>query len=225
MKNNPAEKQQQHQESDDSKTFLMRRYTLCSLKSPSGKLHTHVEVVEDTEAVTPPDQRFREAFKQLFCGGVAGSVAKTVTAPFSRLTILFQVHSMVTTKEHRPNFAMSISGGTRKIIERGGILSLWKGNLTSVIHRFPYSAINFYCYENSLDLLVSAQKELQKQQQGGSATHDDNRVVTNKTSTFINGQASPFLCFLAESISGTSACVACFCGMVNEYYLMLLSDY
>lgn len=97
--------------------------------------------------------RSSEAAKQLFCGGLAGSVAKTVTAPLSRLTILFQVHSLVTTKEHRPKFAMSMAGGVRKIVERGGYISMWRGNMTSVLHRFPYSAINFYVYENTLDLL------------------------------------------------------------------------
>lgn len=109
-----------------------------------------------TEAVkdmSSNPSRSAEAAKQLLCGGVAGSVAKTVTAPFSRLTILFQVHSMVTTKEHRPRFAMTLKGGVQKIIERGGIRSMWKGNMTSVLHRFPYSAINFYVYENALDYL------------------------------------------------------------------------
>jgi len=101
------------------------------------------------------ESRTSEAARQLFCGGMAGAVAKTVTAPFSRLTILFQVHSMVTTKGHRPKFAMSLNGGFEKIIERGGWRSLWKGNMTSVLHRFPYSAINFYIYENALDLLSS----------------------------------------------------------------------
>jgi hypothetical protein len=109
--------------------------------------------------------RTAEAAKQLLCGGVAGSVAKTVTAPFSRLTILFQVHSMVTTKEHRPRFAMSIKGGVEKIIERGGIRSMWKGNMTSVLHRFPYSAINFYVYENTLDFLTERSHQQQQQQQ------------------------------------------------------------
>ena len=70
------------------------------------------------------------ALKQLFCGGVAGSAAKTVTAPLSRLTILFQVHSLVTTKENRPKFAMNFTGGFKKIVEREGVLSLWKGNGT-----------------------------------------------------------------------------------------------
>ena len=102
------------------------------------------------------ESRSAEAAKQLLCGGVAGSVAKTVTAPFSRLTILFQVHSLVTTRVDRPRFAMSISGGVKKIIERGGILSMWRGNMTSVLHRFPYSAINFYIYENTLDFLSGA---------------------------------------------------------------------
>lgn len=81
-----------------------------------------------------------------------------MTAPFSRLTILFQVHSLVTTKEHRPRFAMSLAGGVRKILERGGFLSMWRGNMTSVLHRFPYSAINFYVYENALDILSQQQR-------------------------------------------------------------------
>jgi hypothetical protein len=103
--------------------------------------------------------RIQEAAKQLLCGGFAGSVAKTVTAPFSRLTILFQVHSLVTTKHSRPRFAMSLRGGVEKIIERGGVKSLWRGNMTSVLHRFPYSAINFFVYENTMDALSATQKD------------------------------------------------------------------
>ena len=103
--------------------------------------------------ILSPPSRSNEAMKQLFCGGLAGSIAKTVTAPFSRLTILFQVHSLVTTKNHRPQFATNMYQGMIKIIERGGMISLWRGNMTSVLHRFPYSAINFYAYENTVDLL------------------------------------------------------------------------
>ncbi|KAG7346243.1 mitochondrial carrier protein [Nitzschia inconspicua] len=100
------------------------------------------------------ENRTVEAAKQLFCGGIAGSVAKTITAPLSRLTILFQVHSMVTTKHDRPKFSMTLKGGFNKIVERGGLRSLWRGNMTSVLHRFPYSAINFFVYENTLDILT-----------------------------------------------------------------------
>jgi hypothetical protein len=33
-------------------------------------------------------------------------------------------------------------------------LALWKGNFTSVLHRFPYSAINFTVFEKSRDLVI-----------------------------------------------------------------------
>ena len=87
------------------------------------------------------EPRALEALKQLFCGGVAGSAAKTVTAPLSRLTILFQVHSLVTTKENRPRYSTSFIGGFQKIVERGGFLSLWKGNGTLFIY-FIFESIS-----------------------------------------------------------------------------------
>jgi Mitochondrial carrier protein len=111
------------------------------------------------------EQQHQQALRQLFCGGVAGSVAKTVTAPLSRLTILWQVHSMVTTRENRPKFAMTLSGGIKKVVERGGLRSLWRGNMTSVLHRFPYSAINFYVYENTLDFLSNNESRLRGEEE------------------------------------------------------------
>lgn len=138
-----------------------------------------------TQTNNENEARPLEGLKQFFCGGVAGACAKTVTAPFSRLTILFQVHSMVTTKYNRPLFAMSLKGGMDKIVERGGILSLWKGNGTSVLHRFPFSAINFYAYEKMLDILVGA-------------THPkEESIPTYKR-------------FLAGACAGSMACIACY---------------
>lgn len=204
--------------SSATSTFLKKRFTLLvedeedgqetcysygggSSSSGGGVISemdtTIIETLQHppVEVVTPVDQRWTETWKQLLCGGVAGSIAKTVTAPFSRLAILYQVHSLVTTKQHQPNYAVTLSGGARKIIDRGGILSLWKGNLTSVIHRFPYSAINFYCYETSLDFLVSHYQI-------------PNRRPSSTTTN--NHNATPILRFLAGSISGTLACVACY---------------
>jgi hypothetical protein len=128
--------------------------------SSSGPPASTVSSIENTPRSSTSvisdaiENRTSEGVRQLFCGGVAGTVAKTVTAPLSRLTILFQVHSLVTTRGHRPKFAMSLRQGIVKIIERGGIWALWRGNGTSVLHRFPYSAINFYVYETTLDLLA-----------------------------------------------------------------------
>lgn len=145
---------------------------------------------KDDDGETSVVDRTNEALRQLFCGGVAGSVAKTVTAPFSRLTILFQVHSLVTTKEHRPKFAMNFVSGFRKIIERGGFLSLWRGNGTSVIHRFPFSAINFYCYENTLDYLQQYQRNF------------DEEIGDSSPSKFTR--------FVAGATAGSTACVCCY---------------
>lgn len=35
----------------------------------------------------------------------------------------------------------------RNVVTREGILSLWKGNFVTIIHRVPYSAANFGIYE------------------------------------------------------------------------------
>ena len=102
-----------------------------------------------------------QALKQLFCGGVAGALAKTLTAPLSRLVILFQVHSLVSSKKSSaPQFATGAISGAQKILTREGAWAFWKGNGTSVLHRFPYSGINFFVYEKALQRLTPAEPAL-----------------------------------------------------------------
>lgn len=90
----------------------------------------------------------------LFAGGVAGSIGKTVTAPLSRLTILFQVHSMVSTR-HTDKFSSSVFGAFTKVLKNEGVLAFWKGNGASVLHRFPYSAVNFFTFETVKTTIIS----------------------------------------------------------------------
>jgi hypothetical protein len=78
--------------------------------------------------------------KNLLCGGIAGCVGKTIIAPLNRVTILLQVSDSSGTN-------MSAIHTARGIWKEEGIKAFWKGNLTSIIHRFPYSAINFSAYE------------------------------------------------------------------------------
>lgn len=129
-------------------------------------------------------------------------MAKTVTAPLSRLTILFQVHSLVTTKFHRPKFAMSIQNGFEKIIERGGFIALWKGNMTSVLHRFPYSAINFYVYETAMDVLAARDVFVEDE-----IDETPGQLARRMTSTF--GETTLHK-FLAGALAGTCAVTACY---------------
>ena len=159
-------------------------------------IHHHQPPIKPKPTEKRKDSRGLQALKQLFCGGMSGAVAKTVTAPLSRLTILYQVHPMVTTKENRPKFSMTIRGGLSKIVERGGIMSLWKGNGTSCLHRFPFSAINFYCYEGMLDILNGPQR---------LSDEDEDRDVSNPTK-----EVSTFSRLVAGAVAGTTACVACY---------------
>lgn len=175
------------------------------------------------------ESRSVEAMKQLFCGGLAGAVSKTVTAPFSRLTILFQVHSMVTTKVDRPNYAMSLSGGFSKIVDRGGLRSLWRGNMTSVLHRFPYSAINFYIYETTLDTLTGMKRASHNEHTetaGHLARRMTNRIINGGDDEEEVGSSSNRIekkpvkstaddtqavhKFIAGATAGSVACIACY---------------
>ena len=177
-------------------------------------------------------KRTVEALKQLFCGGIAGSVAKTVTAPLSRLTILFQVHSMVTTKCDRPKFSMTLRGGISKIVERGGMKSLWRGNMTSVLHRFPYSAINFFVYENSLDALTGMRTDDKEKNEtvaniarrmshrivhedennegASSYSNSNNGAELQKRKSLSTEDTLASHKFLAGAIAGTIAVTACY---------------
>jgi len=147
-----------------------------------------------------PDSRPLAALKQLFCGGVAGSAAKTVTAPLSRLTILFQVHPMVTTKSNAPAYADGVVSAAQKVFAREGLLGFWRGNGTSVLHRFPYSAINFYVYEGMLDHFRAKRdgRPLPDRRNG-------KRRMTPQRQQVLPGER-----FMAGATAGTCACVACY---------------
>lgn len=40
-----------------------------------------------------------------------------------------------------------------QVVRREGPAALWKGNLVTILHRLPYSSINFYTYERTQKLL------------------------------------------------------------------------
>jgi solute carrier family 25 (mitochondrial phosphate transporter), member 23/24/25/41 len=112
---------------------------------------------------------YSENSRNMMAGGVAGVVGKTVTAPLSRLTILYQLTPLL-----RHTDVGGMVGGTlpSKVAEGGafrslwreakhvvrteGFLAFWKGNFTSVLHRFPYSAINFGCFESAKRVMSRA---------------------------------------------------------------------
>lgn len=85
------------------------------------------------------------AVAHLISGGVAGAFSKTCTAPLGRITILFQVqgmHSDIATLR-KTNIWREAS----RIVHEEGFRAFWKGNLVMIVHRLPYSSINFYAFE------------------------------------------------------------------------------
>ena len=75
-------------------------------------------------------------------GGIAGSVAKTITAPLSRLTILYQVNNALP-----PSQRISIIGSsdsmlslTSHILKNEGFSALWK--------------VHYYDYDHHLHLYI-----------------------------------------------------------------------
>ncbi|KAK3160320.1 hypothetical protein QOZ80_1BG0057980 [Eleusine coracana subsp. coracana] len=97
------------------------------------------------------EQRHIGTAAHLAAGGFAGAVSKTSTAPLARLTILFQVAGM-----HSDAAALrkySIWNEASRIVQEEGFGAFWKGNLVTIVHRLPYSAISFYSYERYKNLL------------------------------------------------------------------------
>ena len=91
--------------------------------------------------------------KLLLCGGVAGAFSKSCTAPLARITILRQLQSTGQVPGWVPGANQGILRALSKIAREEGVRALWKGNGVTVIHRLPYSSINFYAYENIMDWL------------------------------------------------------------------------
>jgi len=78
--------------------------------------------------------------KKLICGGVAGSVSKTLIAPLERVKILFQVNS-----QQYPY--TGIVSTLQRIVRREGFFGLYNGNSSSVLRVFPYAAIQFVTFD------------------------------------------------------------------------------
>ncbi|KAM8780571.1 mitochondrial adenyl nucleotide antiporter SLC25A24-like [Rhynchonycteris naso] len=106
----------------------------------------HSSIVDIGENIAIP-REFTEQEKRsggwwrlLVAGGVASAAARTCTAPFDRLKVMMQVHSL---KSGR----MRLIGGLEQMVEEGGIRSLWRGNGVNVFKIAPETAIKIGAYE------------------------------------------------------------------------------
>eukprot|EP00887_Chlorella_sp_A99_P007864 scaffold20.g7864.t1 len=90
-----------------------------------------------------------ETVKLLASGGIAGAVSKSCTAPLARLTILYQVNGLQLAAAGLPGTRLGVWAALRHVVAQEGLRALWKGNGVTIIHRLPYSAANFWTYEQA----------------------------------------------------------------------------
>lgn len=74
----------------------------------------------------------------MIAGGVGGAAAKSLLSPVQRIVVLKQLG------EHRGMSSIQLA---HMIHKKEGLNGFFKGNLTSIIIRFPYSGIQFLLYE------------------------------------------------------------------------------
>lgn len=77
------------------------------------------------------------AWVDVVAGGFGGSLAKSLLSPFQRIVVLQQLG------QHK---GYSILQLTRYIYTQDGLKGFWRGNLTSMVIRVPYSGIQFLLY-------------------------------------------------------------------------------
>ncbi|KAI8897399.1 mitochondrial carrier domain-containing protein [Globomyces pollinis-pini] len=112
---------------------------------------SNVDFNSDANALPSSDTfNFTLRLKYLLAGGVAGAVSRTATAPLDRLKVLLQTD----THNHRAySHWVSIKKGVNIIYNDGGIRSFFKGNGLNCLKIIPESALKFYVFETSKDLL------------------------------------------------------------------------
>jgi len=77
-------------------------------------------------------------------GGTAGVISRTCIAPVERIKIIYQVN-----KGTSQGFRDIVKG----ILEKEGVLALWRGNSVAVIRVAPYMSIQFAAFETCKEKL------------------------------------------------------------------------
>lgn len=142
----------------------------------------------------------------LLAGGISGSVGKSITAPLSRLTILYQVHSLVSTRKSG-SYSSSIFGAMSKVWRAEGLGAFWKGNGTSVIHRFPYSAINFLTYETVKTMLTEV---VCHHHHHHHSSEEDTSSGANPSSESLSRTQRAWIRFASGACAGAVATCSCY---------------
>ncbi|KAG6890563.1 hypothetical protein C0992_000571 [Termitomyces sp. T32_za158] len=126
--------------------------------------HEEGELYDDDEHESHGWLDNHSAIKFLLAGGVAGAVSRTCTAPFDRLKIF-----LITRPPDLGGAPLSpklglggmrtIGNAVARIYAEGGVFAFWTGNGLSVAKIFPESAIKFFTYESSTQMMSNTSQQ------------------------------------------------------------------
>lgn len=77
------------------------------------------------------------AWVDVIAGGFGGALAKSLLSPFQRIVVLQQLGQ---------HTGLGVGGLARYIYQHEGPKGFWRGNLTSMLIRVPYSGVQFVLY-------------------------------------------------------------------------------
>lgn len=141
-------------------------------------------------------------------GGLAGATAKTCTAPLARLTILYQVEGAARAggsgAPTTTTLPRSVPAALASLVRREGVLALWRGNGVTILHRLPYSSINFWAYERSFAALDAAFPEKEKGSGGGGSVGGSGSSQSSSSARAFGKRLA------AGAVAGGVACAAAY---------------
>ena len=133
-------------------TFFQNMETSAPIDFNADAAGTIPEIITSSGIVT--------RLKYFLAGGLAGAISRTATAPLDRLRVLLQTrlstpsYTINTSKTFsRISYYELMKVSFVRIYQDGGILSFFRGNGLNVIKIFPESAIKFYVFEYTKELL------------------------------------------------------------------------
>jgi len=106
------------------------------ISTSQALVDTSFEDALSSPIIKESPSEFEKVCNDIFCGALAGVLAKTAVAPAERVKMSFQI-----TKDR-----FSISAAltrARNMISEGGVLSLWRGHSSTVLRVAPFAGFSY----------------------------------------------------------------------------------